>query len=169
MSFNLMRDDDPRRPEFALTTPPERWIALCNGGLHAFDGNNLHRWSAETWGVIVKLAQKHDLCFVLVGSEIDYEQAKLMLAKAGHMKFPFIVCYDEPEESKAWLKYADAVISNQCTLLRAVQQMNQRVVCLRETTLDTITIDKETQIFERDELDLLDAWLASNLSHFVSV
>jgi len=85
------------------------------------------------------------------------------------MKFPFIVCYDEPEESKAWLKYADAVISNQCTLLRAVQQMNQRVVCLRETTLDTITIDKETQIFERDELDLLDAWLASNLSHFVSV
>ena len=169
MSFDLLRDEDPRRPELSLTTPPERWIALCNGGLHAFDGNNLHRWSSETWGIIVKLAQKHDLCFVLVGSEIDYEQAKLMLAKAGYMKFPFIVCYDEPEESKAWLKYADAIVSNQCTLLKAAQEMNDRVVCLRETTLDTITLAPNTIVFERDELDAFDAWLSDNHSNFVSV
>lgn len=166
MSFELMRDDDPRRPDFALTTPPERWIALCNGGLHAFDGNNLHRWSSETWDVIVKLALKHDLCFVLVGSEIDYEQAKLMLAKAGHMKFPFIVCYDEPEESKAWLKHADAVISNQCTLLRAGQDMHDLAVCLRMTTVESFPFAPHVNILDREQHGDLDAWLSKHSHKF---
>lgn len=169
MTFSLMSEDDPRKKDFGLNTPPERWIVLHDGGIHAYDSNRLHRWDEEVYKLLVRLVKKHDLCFVLVGSKVDFENAETACMKAGMDKFPFIVCYDEPIESKAYMKHADAVISNQCTLLRAVQQMNDRVVCLRETTLDGFTLDKTTQVFERDELDLLDAWLASNMTHFVSV
>ena len=166
MTFSLMSEDDPRKKDFGLNTPPERWIVLHDGGIHAYDSNRLHRWDEEVYKLLVRLVKKHDLCFVLVGSKVDFENAETACMKAGMDKFPFIVCYDEPIESKAYMKHADAVISNQCTLLRAGQDMHDLAVCLRMTTVESFPFAPHVNILDREQHSDLDAWLSKHSHKF---
>jgi hypothetical protein len=115
---------------------------------------------------LVDLARKHDLCFVFVGSQSDFEHAEKMCLEAGMDEFPFLHSETDPDEAKALMRHARGVISNQCTLLMASQNWNDLGICVAMTSIDVVSYQPHIKRLERDEHELLDFWVAAHADKF---